>query len=434
MRDIETPRAFQGLYIPARYKGFYSGRGCAKSHSFAGALLTVGYDRPLRILCAREIQKSIKDSVKKLLDDKIAAYDLGGFYYSTDTQIRGANGTEFIFAGLRTNIDSIKSLEAIDICWVEEASSISKDSLDKLIPTIRKEGAELWFSWNPNLPTDPVDVMFRGPQGPPPGAIVRRVTYRDNPWFTKTLRDEMELAKARDLDKYLHVWCGEYLRNSEARIFKNWRVGSYADFTPKARTRFYYGADFGFSMDPSVMVRSYIEGRNLFIDREAWELGCEIDYLPFLFGGFDDPELINLNPDAYNKLRLVGLPPKWPSMLPKWPGIPGARRWPSRADSARPDTIQFLRRHGFPLVQPAKKGANSIADGIEFIRTFDVLIHPDCTHVQDEFTHYSWKTDPLTGQILPIPEDAKNHTIDSIRYELEDARGPTMTQATIKGF
>jgi phage terminase large subunit len=399
----------------------WGGRGGGKSHTIAAALIIEAYRRPLRVLCAREIQQSIRDSVKRLLDDKIAAAGIGDFYRSTDTEIRGANDSLFIFAGLRTNIASVKSLEGIDIAWIEEANTVSQGSLDVLIPTIRKPGSELWFSWNPRHSTDPVDAMFRG-AAPPPNTIVHEIQWRHNPWFPKVLQDEMEWCKARDRDKWLHVWEGGYLRNSEARVFKNWRIGSPDEFPTKRETRFYYGADWGFSTDPSTLVRCYIEGRVLKVDYEAYGHGVDIDFLPFMFGGFGDPELKKLNEEAHKKLS-SGLP-QYGGKLPNWKGVPMARKWPIRADSARPETIKYLQTHGFPRMVAASKGAGSVEDGVEFLKSYDIVVHPRCIHTIDELTTYSYKTDPLTGQVLPILEDDKNHIIDPLRYALEDARRP----------
>jgi phage terminase large subunit len=283
-----------------------------------------------------------------------------------------------------------------------------------LIPTIRKDGSELWFSWNPKQPTDPVDAMFRG-DAPPPDAIVQEISWRDNPWFPDVLRKEMEWDKGRDPDKYAHIWAGGYLRNSEARVFKNWRIGSVDEFNPKPETRFYLGADWGFAADPSVLVRCYFEGRSLFVDYEAWAIGCDIDYTPFLFGGSADPELQRLNAQAFASPGMQ----KWKSC----PGIPDARKWPITADSARPETISYMQRHGWKI-QPAKKGAGSVEDGIEFLKSYDIVVHPRCVHVADELTLYSWKVDPLTQAVLPLLEDKKNHTIDSLRYGVESLRAP----------
>lgn len=346
------------------------------------------------------MQKSIKDSVKRLLDDKIKAYGLSGFYDSLETEIRGANGSLFVFAGLRTNPDTIKSMEGADIVWVEEANRASQRSLDILIPTIRKPDSELWFGWNPERPDDPVDKMFRGDGGPPPKSIVREVSYRDNPWFPDVLRDEMEHDRRRDPDKYAHIWLGEYQKRSEARVFRNWRVEHF-ETPPDAR--FYFGADWGFSVDPSVLVRCWIDGRTLYVDREAYKVGCEIDHTPALWAGSDDQQ-----------------PARWTNPY-GWQGIPGAKRWPVVADSARPETISYMRARGFN-VTAARKGPGSVEDGVEFLKSYDIVVHPDCRHTADELSLYSYKIDKQTDEVLPVLDDRKNHVIDGLRYAVEGLR------------
>lgn len=392
MPGIEIPEAAECLFTDhgsVRYRAIHGGRGSAKSHSFATALVVKARSRPLRVLCAREIQKSIRDSVKRLLDDKIEACGFGKFYQSTETEIKGANGSLFSFAGLRTNPDTVKSTEGIDIAWVEEANRVSQRSWDILIPTVRKPNSEIWAGWNPELPTDPVDVMFRGKDGAPPRSVVKEMNWRDNPFFPDVLKGEMEWDKSRDPEKYAWVWEGQYRRNSEARVFKNWRVETFD--TPDDAT-FYFGADWGFSVDPTVLVRIYIIGRTIFIDREAYQVGCEIDRTPALFDGLD-------------------------------PGDHGmARKWTIRADSARPETISYMRRNGYPQIDGALKGAGSVEDGVEFLKSYDIVVHPRCKHMIDELTLYSYKQDPLTNEILPILDDKKNHVIDAARYALEAVR------------
>lgn len=389
---VDIPEAFAFLYEgEARYRASYGGRGSAKSHSFATAVILKAAQKPTRVLCCREIQNSIKDSVKRLLDDKIDKYGLRQFFSdSTEKEIRGANGSLFIFAGLRTNPDTVKSTEGIDIAWVEEANTVSKRSLELLVPTVRKENSEIWFTWNPRYDTDPVDAMFRAGD-PPPRSIIKKVNWYDNPWFPEVLRDDLEWDRARDPEKYAHVWLGEYLRNSEARVFRNWSIG-HMDIPQDCRP--YFGADWGFAVDPTVLVRCWVVNRNLFIDREIYRVGCEIDRTPELF------RLINDN------------------------RIPDASEWPITADSARPETIAYMRSHGFPRMEAARKGPNSVYDGIEFLKSYDIIVHPDCRHVADELTLCSYKTDKLTGQILPEVEDKHNHTIDALRYAVEKARVP----------
>lgn len=218
MATARIPEAFRDLFRPARHKAFYGGRGSGKSHSFAAALALQAAKTPLRVLCAREIQKSVKESAKRLIEDKIAELGLSSVFKSTDAEIRGANGSRFFFAGLRSNPEAIKSMEGLDRVWVEEADRVSQRSVDLLVPTVRKPGSELWWAWNPQNEFDPVDLMFRG-KHPPPDAVVRRVSWADNPWFPEVLRAEMAHDLATDPDKHAHVWLGEYRRVAEGAYY-----------------------------------------------------------------------------------------------------------------------------------------------------------------------------------------------------------------------
>ena len=209
------------------------------------------------------------------------------------------------------------------------------------------------------------------------------VNWWDNPWFPDVLRREMEFDRRRDQDKYSHVWCGGYVSHSEARVFKNWRIDEF-DAPPDAHHRL--GADWGFAVDPTVLVRCHIIGRTLYIDYEAYQIGCEIIDIPDLFMT-----------------------------------VPEAEKWPMVADSARPETISHVRKHGFRKIAAAVKGPKSIEDGIEWLKSFDIVVHPRCRHTIDELTSYSYKTDE-NGKVLPILSDKKNHVIDALRYGCEGAR------------
>lgn len=377
--SIDFPVAFQFLFKPSRYKVMYGGRGSAKSWSVAKALLLQGYDRPLQILCAREIQKSISDSVHKLLSQQISDMGLDSFYEVTKDAIRGANGTTFIFKGLRNNVQEIKSTEGIDICWVEEGQAVSAESWDILIPTIRKNGSEIWITFNPLDDDDPTYQRFV--VSPPANAIVKKINYYDNPFFPDVLREEMEWLKQKDYQAYLHIWEGECRRIKEALV-----LGKYfkvEDFETPRDARFYYGCDWGFANDPTTLVRCFIQENNLYIDQEAWGIGVEIDNTPILFDQ-----------------------------------VEGSRKWAIKADSARPETISYMRRHGFNI-SGAKKWQGSVEDGIEHLKTYNIIIHPRCIHTIDEFNHYSYKLDKQTGDILPVIVDAWNHCIDALRYALD---------------
>jgi phage terminase large subunit len=381
---LEVPEVFEPLLAPARYKGAWGGRGSAKSHFYAGMWLGESVRDKLDFVCLRETLKSLEFSVKKLLELKVETHNAGSYFEIQDRRIISARGGVTIFEGMQNHTaDSIKSLEGFDRAWFEEAQNASENSLTLLRPTIRKPGSELWFSWNPKHSTDPIDELLRG-GSPPPGAIVVKANYTDNPWLPTELRDEMEYDRKRDPDKYAHVWLGEYQRNSEARVFRNWTIEEFE--RPKGIVH-RLGADWGFSIDPSVLVRCDIEGNRLYVDFEAYQIGCEIVNLPELFMS-----------------------------------VPEAEKWPITADSARPETISYMRKNGFPKMTSAVKGAKSLEEGIEFLRSFDIVVHPRCTHLIDELTMYSYKTDPLTGAVVPILEDKNNHVIDSLRYACEGAR------------
>lgn len=380
---IPTARVFEPLLSSSRYKGAHGGRGSGKSHFFAEMLAErCALEPGVRAACVREVQKSLKNSVKLLVEDKIKALGLSGFEV-LEAEIKTPGGGVIIFQGMQNHTaDSIKSLEGFDIAWVEEAQSLSQRSLDLLRPTIRKPGSELWFSWNPNKPTDPVDLFLRG-EHPPQDAVVVEANYSDNPWLPDELRQDLEDDLRRDPDKFAHVWGGSYSLNAQARVFRNWKVEAF-DTPADAVHRF--GADWGFAIDPTVLIRCHIEGRTLYVDQEAWEVGCEIDKTPDLFDQID-----------------------------------GSRKWLIRADSARPETVSYMQRQGFKITA-ALKGPGSLEDGVEFLRAFDIVVHPRCKHVANELALYSYKIDPHTEEILPLLDDKNNHTIDALRYALEELR------------
>lgn len=399
--EVELPGPFRDLLKPARYKAYHGGRASAKSHSFAAVLVLRGAEKPIRWLFCREIQKSLTASVHQLLRDKISFYGLDHFYTITKDGIRGANGTHFLFAGLRSNPDSIKSMEGLDGAWIEEAHTCSQASLDILLPTVRKPGSEIWFSWNRRRITDPVDKMFLGGD-PPPGSVVHKVDWRQNPFFPDVLRAEMEYLRSRDRDRWLHVWEGEPLRMSNSLVFPNWREDDLDDAIPAdARERF--GADWGFSIDPTVLIRVYTFGRTLYISDEVYKVKCEIDEIPSLFAGSD-----------------TRIPERWKNRHGHT-GVPGAARGLIVADGARPETISYLNKRGFNIKR-AVKGARSVEEGVEFIRSFDIVVNPRCKHAIAELSMYSYQIDKLTDEVLPVLADKNNHVIDAIRYAVEAER------------
>ena len=213
----EFPIKLEGLFKKSRYKVLYGGRGGAKSWGIARALLILGAKNPIRILCAREFMTSMRDSVHKLLCDQIEALGLMGFYEITQASIRGQNGTEFSFVGLKNNVANVKSYEGVDICWVEEAQTVSRLSWNVLIPTIRKQASEIWVSFNPELETD--ETYQRFVAQPPQDCITMRVNWSDNPWFPETLRLEKDSLKNRDEEAYNQVWEGLCRQTVDGAIF-----------------------------------------------------------------------------------------------------------------------------------------------------------------------------------------------------------------------
>lgn len=220
MQNQKFPSKLKFLFESHRFKVAYGGRGSGKSWNFARALLMMGTEKPMRILCAREVQRSIKQSVHTLLKDQIQELGIGDFYEVIETSIRGINGTEFNFSGLATNtVESIKSFEGVDVVWCEEAQSISKRSWDILIPTIRKPGSEIWVTFNPYMDTD--DTYKRFVINKPPNARIEKVNYHDNPWFPKVL--EIERARCLNFNKedYANIWEGDTKAAADGAIYHN---------------------------------------------------------------------------------------------------------------------------------------------------------------------------------------------------------------------
>ena len=383
--EIQTPRVFLPLLADGkRYRGAHGGRGSGKSFFFAELLIERCLMQRTHAVCVREVQKTLDQSVKKLIEENIEKFNLGSLFEVQQSKIIGPNNSLVIFQGMQDHTaDSIKSLQGFDIAWVEEAQSLSQRSLDLLRPTIRAPGSELWFSWNPGKDTDPIDALLRG-ETPPTDSIVVQANWRDNPHFPDVLLAEMEYDRKRDPDKYAHVWEGAYLQRSDSKVFKNWSIDEF-EAPPDAVHRF--GADWGFASDPTTLVRCHIIGRKLYIDYEAYQVGCEIVDTPALFMS-----------------------------------VPESEKWPMVADSARPETISHMRRNGFPKIQAAIKGPKSVEEGVAWLQSFDIIVHPRCKHVIDELTLYSYKIDPLTDIVLPVLADKDNHMLDAVRYALEGAR------------
>ncbi|MGL4000529.1 PBSX family phage terminase large subunit [Pantoea eucalypti] len=374
---------FKPLFQPKRYKTFHGGRGGAKSWAAARALVIMAASKKLRILCTREVQNSIKDSVHKLLKDQIEMLGLNPWFRITNESITSASGSEFLFKGLRFDPLGIKSTEGVDICWVEEAQSVSSDSWAILIPTIRKEGSEIWVTFNPGEESDPTYQRFI--VTPPDDSITVEVNYYDNPYLPETLRKEMEYCKRVDYEAYEHIWLGKPKSISDSVIFRNrYRVEAFPDDLWQQADRLFFGADFGFANDPSTLIRMFMIDTRLYIEYEAYGVGVELDEMPQFYDS-----------------------------------IPEVRKWPVKGDNSRPETISYLARQGFSI-DAAAKWKGSVEDGVTHLKGFEeIIIHERCKHTADEFRHYSYKVDKKTGDILPIIVDKFNHCIDAIRYGLD---------------
>lgn len=382
--NLEIPREFEPFLEPHRYKVGVGGRAGMRSWSFARILLAKGLEKPCIILCAREFQTNIKDSVLRLLSEQISLLKLDAGYTVLRDSIKGTNGTEFIFKGLHHNITEIKSMEGVDYCWIEEAEDVSAESWDILLPTIRKPGSEIWISYNPKDDDAPTHKRFYLQRQP--DEVLVETNYLDTDrygWLPKEIKQLAEHDKAFDADRYDWVWMGKPRRLSAARIFAG-KVRT-AVFDPPSECRFFHGADWGFANDPSVLVRSWIDGRSLYVDYAEFGYGVEMQELPALFDRVDT-----------------------------------ARSWPIHADEARPETIAYMRRAGF-TIDGAAKGKGSVEDGIEWLRSFDeIVVHERCGQFLDEARLYSYKVDPRTGEVLPIIVKAYDHGWDALRYAYVD--------------
>ena len=388
--NIPLPNPFKELLNSYRYKVFYGGRGAGKSWAVARALLILAMQSRKRIICAREFQNSIRESVHALLDEQIRTLSLGEFFRVQERIIQGPHGSEFVFMGLKANIHSAKSFEGADILWIEEGQTTSKESLDIIIPTIRKEHSEIWITMNIETEEDPVKTLLI--DNPPPGAYVRKTNFDENRHMSSTLEAvrqdalrKIEIAKsekerAQAQADYDHVWLGFPKRLTDAMVLKRWEI---REFSIPANVRWYYGADWGFASDPTALVRCFIDGRNLCISDEAYGYKVELDELPRLFDT-----------------------------------VPDSRKWPIIADSSRPETISHMNRQKF-RVFPSEKWPGSIEDGIAHLNGYErILIHPRCVNAADEARKYSYKVDRMTGAVLPVLVEKYDHIWDAVRYSL----------------
>ncbi|CRL45813.1 Phage terminase large subunit [Sodalis glossinidius str. 'morsitans'] len=374
-----------------RYRCAYGGRGSAKTRIFALMTAVKAYQAARNsesgvILCAREFMNSLEESSMqevKLAIQSVpwlaAHFDIGEKYIRTlDRRV------SYVFSGLRHNLDSIKSKARILLCWVDEAETVSEIAWQKLDPTVREPGSEVWVTWNPETEGSATDKRFR--KDSDDAIIAVEMNYMDNPWFHSVL-EQVRQRDLRMLDSatYAWIWEGAYLENANKQVMSGKYVfETFPDDLWKQADRLFFGADFGFAQDPNTLIRMFILDNRLYIEYEAYGVGVELDEMPQFY-------------DA----------------------IPEVRRWPIKGDSSRPETISWLSRQGFNI-DAAVKWQGSVEDGITYLRGFEkIVIHPCCKETAKEARLYAYKTDRITGDVLPVIVDAYNHCWDAIRYGLD---------------
>lgn len=388
---ILIPERLEKLLWPKRRKIIFGGRGSAKTRTIISILTEFSRMQSERIVCLREIMKSIADSSYQELVDEISRKGHSEDFRITESKIRVPfTGSSFSFDGMLRNVTKLKGYAGATRAWVEEGENVSRESLDVLAPTLRASGSELWFSFNPREETDPiwadlvapywdkaVDGIYEDDEN-----LIIECNFEHNPWLTDELKLERDRMAKVDPDRYMWIWCGKFRRRSDVKVLNGkWSI---KEFEPVANWDGpYMGADFGFSQDPSTLNKCWVYGRTLYIEHEAHGVGIELDDMP----------------EFYDR-------------------VPGSRKYRIYADCSRPETISHIKRKGFDIVG-CEKWPGSVEDGITFLRSFDeIVIHPRCRYTAEEANAYQYKTDRVTGDILPDVLDRDNHHWDAIRYAL----------------
>ena len=386
MSNFQIPEALTfilpGENDEVRTFGAFGGRGSAKSWSFARAILGRCCLRPTRWLCAREFQSSIRESVHQLLCSQIEMLGLGSDFDIQRDQILGPNGSVISYVGLHDkSLDNLKSYEGYNGCWVEEAQSMTKRSLQYLKPTIRKAGSQIWYSFNPEDEDDPIyqELVIHTPKN----AIVAKVSWFDNPWFNDVLRQEMQADYERDVEAADWIWGGNCRRISDKQVLRG-KI-EVRPFEPGPNWDGpYHGLDFGYGQDPLHGVKCWTWEGCLYIANEAYGEKCEIE---------DHPATLDL--------------------------IPGIREHVLRCDNARPEMVSYLRRNGFPRAVSCQKWAGCVEDRVSFLRSFHrIIIAPTCPEIIKQGKLWSWKTNK-GEDILNVLQPGWDHGWDAVGYALE---------------
>lgn len=379
---------FYDFHVPI-YENYFGAGGVihhnsGKSHAFAELMLArMVLDPDLQCVAIRKYRQSLTNSAQLLLRNKVDDLGLGAYFDVQQSRILRRGGRGFIaFQGMQDhNATSIKSFENFGIAWVTEATEIDQRSLDMLIPTLRSQNSQLWFDWNPDQPDDPVDRFFRGDY-PPQNAVILPVSFKDNPFLTDTSKEDEERDRLADPEKHAWIWLGEYNLKSDAIVFSGrWEISIVQ---PTGWDGPYYGADWGFATDPTAAIEVWRNDQTLYVSRESYAHRLELD-----------------------------------QTAARWRrDIPGMEQHVIRADSARPESISYVKRQGFPRLIGVEKGKGSVEDGIEWLRSHRILVHPDCVNTIEELKRYRYKQN-AAGDVLPQLVDKDNHVIDGIRYALE---------------
>jgi phage terminase large subunit len=394
MANFQVPEALEFLLpsMPGKFVSegegkrtlaAYGGRGSGKSHSAGRGVLARCCIRPTRWLNAREFQSSIRESTHQLYCTLIEQLGLGSEFEIQRDQILGPHGSVLSYVGLHDkSLDNLKSYEGYDGCLVEEAQSITKRSLQFLKPTIRKDGSQMIYLFNPESETDPIYEELVA--NPPPNAIVRKVNWYDNPWFNSILMDEMKLDYERDPDAADWIWGGNCRKNSDKLVLRG--KCEMKPFTPDPVLWDgpYHGLDFGYAADPMHATRCWIWEGDLYIEQEAFAENLEIE---------DHPSILDSITDARDQVM--------------------------RCDNARPEMVSFIRRQGFKRAMSCKKWPGYVEDRIDFLRSFHkIIIHPNCPHIDMQRKLWSWKVDKA-GNVLNVLMPGNDHGWDAVVYSLE---------------
>jgi len=382
------PEKLEPILLDARgnpfpyYKYIFlrGGRGGGKTRGAVSYIIALMRSKPIRGLVGREFLNSIKASSWQTFKDEIERQNLTSEFIVTDREIRHINGNFLIFTGLRHNVESIKSKEGLNLFFCDEARTLSQYSIDVVIPTIlRNKEPRLIFVYNPEEAGDPVHVMANAGM---PESITIDMSIEDNPWASKDMYDERARAYREDPEKAEWIWGGQCIQRTNAQVFG----GRYRieDFELDENLPLYVGIDFGFAQDPTHIVCAHVVDKTIYIPREAYGVGIEIDHIP-------------------DTLKKIGI----------------SSSQDIRCDSARPETISYLQRHGYPKAKAASKWPGSKQDGISVLRTYDIIIHPRCRNIAEQARLYRYKTDPITGDIKSEPEDKNDHGFDALRYALD---------------